>query len=294
MSTGGNKAVGGLERETNTFVPHSANYLLAVLSIGSWLPCSAIAGELPLVDAHIHYSHDAWDIVPAEEAIKILREAGLKKAFVSSSSDEGTQKLYALAPELVVPVLRPYRKRGEINSWKYDESVIAMLTERLSNFRYAGIGEFHAFGDDIELPVLRQVIDLAIQYGIYLHAHVDSDAIYRIFEYNPDALVLWAHSGFDGPEVIRPLLESYPNLWSDLAFRTEHVLQDEVAPGWLELFTDFPNRFVLGTDTYTPDRWYYVVEHADESRTWLNSLPESVAENIAWRNAEALLEKVGY
>ena len=224
----------------------------------------------------------------------ILRRAGLKKALVSSSSDEGTQKLYAVAPELVVPVLRPYRKRGETSSWKYDESVITMLKERLSRNRYAGIGEFHAFGEDIELPVLRQVIGLAKQYGIYLHAHVDSDAIHRIFKHNPDALVLWAHSGFDNADEIRALLERYPNLWSDLAFRDEQVLQDQIDPEWRDLFIDFPNRFVLGTDTYIPGRWYYVVEHADWSREWLGMLPEPLAQNIAWRNAETLLKKAGY
>jgi len=258
------------------------------------IPLMARAAATPVIDAHIHYSHDAWDTIPPEKAVAILRRAGLKKALVSSSSDEGTQKLYAIAPDLVVPVLRPYRKRGEISSWKYDDSVVAMLGERLGQYRYAGIGEFHAFGDDIELPVLQQVIGLAKKYQIFLHAHVDSDAIHRIFKHNPDALVLWAHSGFDNPDEIRALLEKYPNLWSDLAFRDEHVLQDQVSPDWQELFNDFPDRFVLGTDTYTPERWYFVVENAEWSRGWLNTLPESLAENIAWRNAEALLKRVGY
>ena len=267
-----------------------SSLVLSVLSI----PLLTIAAELPVIDAHIHYSHDAWDRIPAEKAVVIFRRAGLKKAFVSSSSDKGTQKLYAIAPDLVVPVLRPYRKRGETSSWKYDESVVAMLSERLSRNRYAGIGEFHAFGDDIELPVLQQVIGLAKQYGLFLHAHVDSDAIHRIFKHNPDALVLWAHSGFDNPAEIRSLLEKYPHLWSDLAFRDEQVLQDQVAPDWHELFNDFPDRFVLGTDTYIPERWYFVVENADWSREWLKTLPEPLAQNIAWRNAEALLKKAGY
>jgi hypothetical protein len=50
---------------------------------------------------------------------------------------------------------------------------------------------------------------------------------------------------------------------------------------------------MLGTDTYTPERWYFVVEHADWSRTWLSTLPAALAENIAFRNAEALLARVG-
>ena len=115
---------------------------------------TAMAGAagLPLVEAHIHYSHDAWEVLSPEDAIDIMRNAGLKKALVSSSSDEGTQKLYRIAPDMIVPVLRPYRKRGELSSWIYDESVKSMLSARLAMNTYAGIGEFHADGEQIEMP----------------------------------------------------------------------------------------------------------------------------------------------
>ena len=49
---------------------------------------------------------------------------------------------------------------------------------------------------------------------------------------------------------------------------------------------------MIGTDTYTPERWYYVAEHADWSRGWLATLPRELAENIAFRNAESLLARV--
>ena len=250
------------------------------------------AGELQLVDAHIHYSHDAWEGIAPAEAVKMLRKAGLRRAFVSSSSDEGTQKLYKIAPDLIVPVLRPYRKRGELSSWMHDESVMAMLSERLARNYYAGIGEFHADGEQIDLPVLQQVIALAKRYRIFLHAHVDVEAVHRIFVTDPDALVLWAHAGFESTEVITTLMEQYPNLWADLAFREEFVFEGDVEDEWRRLFERFPARFMLGTDTYTPQRWFYVVENADWARGWLPSLPADIADNIAYRNAEALLARV--
>jgi len=251
------------------------------------------ASELPLVDAHVHYSHDAWERTPPARAVELLRNAGLKRALVSSSSDEGTQKLYRIAPDLVVPVLRPYRKRGEIAQWMHDETVVPMLSELLARNYYAGIGEFHAYNDDIDLPVLQEVIALAKKYKIFLHAHSDAEAIDRIFSSNPDALVLWAHSGFDAPADIAALLEKYSNLWADLAFRYEHASAGKVDSDWRALFERFPDRFMIGTDTYTPERWYYVAEHAEWSRAWLDDLPRELAENIAFRNAEALLSRVG-
>ena len=274
-------------------MPIKTRSTAVIFALSALLPFHlAASDELPLADAHIHYSHDAWQRTPPPEAIEILRKAGLRYAFVSSSSDEGTQKLYRLAPELVVPVLRPYRKRGEISSWMRDESVVPMLSRLLDNNYYAGIGEFHAFNVDIELPVLQQVIALAKKHKIFLHAHSDADAIERIFNTDPDALVVWAHSGFDSPDQIEPLLAKYPNLWSDLAFRYEHASQDGVDPAWRALFERFPDRFMIGTDTYTPERWYYVVEHANWSRRWLDTLPRNLAEKIAFRNAADLLERV--
>lgn len=264
-------------------------YLICILSGFSG---QTIAAELPLVDAHIHYSHDAWEGITPATAVKLLRSAGLRRAFVSSSSDEGTQKLYKIAPDLIVPVLRPYRKRGELSSWMHDESVISMLSDLLSRNYYAGIGEFHADDEQIDLPVLQHVIALARQYNIFLHAHVDVDALHRIFKTDPDALVLWAHAGFESPDVIAAVMERYPNLWADLSFREEFAFQGYIEDEWRNLFERFPARFLLGTDTYTPARWFYVAENADWARSWLPSLPADIADKIANRNAEALLARV--
>ena len=142
--------------------------LLYAAGISVLMTTSLAAQPLrPLVDAHIHYSHDAWDVTPPKEAVAILRKAGLKRAFVSSSSDEGTQKLYKIAPKLIVPVLRPYRRRGELSTWYRDETVVKMLGDLLAENTYAGIGEFHIFGDDANLPVMRSVVQLAKKYKIY-------------------------------------------------------------------------------------------------------------------------------
>jgi hypothetical protein len=52
---------------------------------------------------------------------------------------------------------------------------------------------------------------------------------------------------------------------------------------------EFPDRFMVGTDTYVPERWHYVPEHSAWSRAWLSDLPPEVAERIAWKNGEAVL-----
>jgi hypothetical protein len=251
-------------------------------------PAGAQQPRLPIFDAHLHYSHDAWERLPPAEAVAILRAAGLKRAMVSSSSDEGTQKLYALAPDLVLPVLRPYRTRGEIGTWFKDPSIVAHLEDRLRRYRYVGLGEYHVYGADADLPVVRRVVQLAHENKLFLHSHSDADAIERQFAQDPQARILWAHSGFDEPDKVRALLRRHPNLWCDLAFRNDHASGGKVAPGWRAAFLEFPDRFLLGTDTFTPERWHYIGEHADWSRGWLADLPPDVAERMAWKNGEAL------
>jgi len=84
------------------------------------------------------------------------------------------------------------------------------------------------------------------------------------------------------------MLRRHKNLWCDLAFRTDYASGGKVDSEWRKAFLEFPDRFLLGTDTYTPERWHYVAEHAVWARGWLADLPPQVAERIAWRNGEAL------
>jgi hypothetical protein len=246
------------------------------------------AAELPIFDAHVHYSHDAWEHVPPEVAIDLLRRAGVRRALVSSSDDEGNRKLVAAAPGLVLPSLRPYRTRGELATWTRDESVIGYVEERLRKYRYVALGEFHLYGADADLPVPRRLVQLARTHGLVLHAHSDIDAVERLFAQWPEAKILWAHAGFESPERVRAMLRKHRNLWCDLAFRSDHGAGGLVDPQWRALFLEFPDRFMVGTDTFTPERWPFVVEHARWSREWLADLPAEVAERIAWKNGEAL------
>ena len=252
------------------------------------LSTPAIAQELPIFDAHMHYSHDAWDVVPVQDVLAILRKAGVRRALISSAGDDGQQRLYAAAPDLIIPELRPYRNRSDVGTWVRDDSVIAYLEDRLKKYRYAGIGEFHLYGADADLPVPRRMVELARRHNLLLHAHSDVDAVDRLFRQWPQARILWAHAGFDRPERVAEMLLKHGNLWCDLAFRTDHGSGGRVDAAWRKVFLAFPDRFMVGTDTYTPERWHYVPEHAAWSRAWLADLPRDVAERIAWKNGETL------
>jgi len=244
---------------------------------------------MPIFDAHVHYSHDAVQLVPPAQAVQILRQAGLRGVLVSSSDDDGTQRLLDAAPDLVVPELRPYRTRADTSGWTREPAIVAYLEQRLARYRYVGIGEFHLYGAGADLPVPRRMVALARERGLLLHAHSDADAVERLFATWPQARILWAHSGFDRPDAVRAMLRRHPQLWCDLAYRTDQASGGRVDAAWREAFDEFPERFMVGTDTFTPERWHYIGPHADYARGWLADLPPPLAQAIGWRNAETVL-----
>ena len=131
------------------------------------------------------------------------------------------------------------------------------------------------------------MVQMAKERRLFLHLHGDAEAVERVFVQYPEARILWAHSGFDRPDNVHAMLHKHPKLWADLAFRTDQASNGVVDPAWRALFLAFPDRFMVGTDTFTPERWHYVVDHAAYSRRWLSDLPADLAERIAYRNGEA-------
>lgn len=62
--------------------------LLAFVSLLAAAGTASADQELPIFDAHMHYSHDAWEVVPPKQVVEILKKAGVKRAMVSSSNNE--------------------------------------------------------------------------------------------------------------------------------------------------------------------------------------------------------------
>lgn len=270
---------------------HRILLFLAVLIWAAVAQAEKQTQPLPIFDGHIHYSHDVWDAISPQDAIRRLREVGVKRAMVSSSSDEGTQRLYQVDPTFVVPSLRPYRKRGTIETWMYDETVIPYLKERIEKYRYAAIGELHIDGEQAYLPVMREIIRLAKKYQLVLHVHSDAHAIRFIFEQYPEATILWAHAGFDYAVIVGKMMDKYPNLMADLSFRGEIINEGRLMKAWRILLTRHADRFLTGIDTYEPQRWLQIKNVMRWQRELLSVLPKNVARKIAYENSKRITKR---
>jgi hypothetical protein len=246
--------------------------------------------DLPLFDAHIHYSAPDWDVYPPERILGILDKAGIRRALVSSTPDDGTLRLYDKAPTRIVPFLRPYRTRADMGGWWQDPAVLAYVEERLKRKVHRGIGEFHLYGGQTGTPVIRRIVEIAVRDGLYLEAHSDEAAVRELFALDPRVKIIWAHAGMSaGPQALGAMLDRHPPLWIELSLRNSDVAPGgRLDPEWRALLTRHADRFLIGTDTWVTSRWEALPGSIAEVRNYLSQLPREVAEKIAFRNAERL------
>ncbi len=176
-----------------------------------------------------------------------------------------------------MPELRPYRSRGEISTWAKDPTLIPYLEDLLSKRKYRAIGEFHIYGADADLPNVRRVVELAKQYGLFLHSHSDADAVTRHFQQDPARRRSCGRIRVSSARRrcarccagIRPCGATWPFL--TLASRTARWRR-----AGANCSSSFPTASCCGGDTFTPERWHYVIENARWSRQWLSDLPPQV------------------
>jgi Amidohydrolase len=262
--------------------------LIPTLLLALSAPASA-AAQLPIFDAHVHYSRPDWDVYAPDRALAILTAAGVRRAIVSSTPDDGTLKLYDKAPQMIVPFLRPYRTRDDMGSWYSDPGVQTYVEERLKRGIYRGIGEFHLSAPGAGAPTVKRFAELAADRDLFLQAHVDEVTIEKLLTLYPKTRFLWAHAGMSSSAAtVGGLLARFPKLWVELALRTDVAPGGKLDPEWRAVFVKYPDRFMVGTDTWITSRWEAMRGYHLDVQTWLGQLPRDVAEAIAWKNGERL------
>ena len=270
---------------------------LAVLTLGSspvWAddPIGDAVAGLPLFDAHIHYKDPAWGPYPVESIISLMDKSGVAMGLVSSTPDEGTIMLWDHAPNRIVPELRPYHGDHGSSNWTDFHGMSDYLEDRLNNHPHEGIGEFHirnrAMWDE---ALFRDIIQMAKDRDLFLHVHSGSEPIRWLYDLDPDVKIIWAHAGLGEPaEAVHRLMSDFPDLVADTSLREHAILgfSDTLDPAWEKVVFDFQDRLMIGSDTWVNSQWDNYEAIMASNRAWLSKLPRSVAEKIAYRNAERL------
>jgi amidohydrolase family protein len=264
------------------------------LAAGLALPAPAGAADpLPIFDAHLHYNVEATAAYPIADVLMRLRASGVTTILATSRPNDGTRVLAATnarAAPRVVPFIRPYRDHADRLTWFNDPSIFALVESELKrDIGWRGIGEFHVFGLDADTPWVRRMVALAVERDLWLHAHCDDAALEILVRHDPRVKIVWAHTGFSTPPAkVARYLAQHPNLVGELSYRYDVTLDGKLDPAWRALFLAFPDRFVLGSDTWVNERWTSYGEIIAYYRGWLAQLPADVAGMIASGNGERL------
>ena len=172
-------------------------------------------------------------------------------------------------------------------------------------------------------PLLLILSDIAAQHGMSITLHLEAvpetmpvpqswqvkglvapaelraniDAFERLVAHNEGAKIVWAHGGWDNtgyrtPELCRRLLAAHRNLYMELKIDPKRPglnspltggASGTVKPEWLQVFRDFPDRFVMGSDQHYPmpddavQRWQGVVQ-------LFNALPPDLQRKFGTEN----------
>ena len=261
----------------------------------------------PLFDAHLHYNEEAWNGQtgphPLSDVLTRMQRNGVRAVLANSRPNDGTRALAEAgaattqAGVTVVPFVRLYRDRGDYDNWFRDDTIYQMVQAELARGTpagpYRGLGEFHLYDSaNANETVARQLMALADSRGLAVLAHVDDVAIDLLMANTPSkgqqTRLIWAHTGIGGIQVARvdALLARYPLLMGELSYRPGLTCDGGMlCPEWRALLLKYPNRFVIGSDTWVNQRWQYYDELMQGYRTWLGGLPPEVARAIGWDNA---------
>lgn len=255
----------------------------------------------PLFDAHLHYNDEAQQPYPLPAVLQTFQRNGVRAIIANSRPNDGTKRLAdavdaaRAAGVTVVPFVRLYRNRADYDRWFRDESIYQMVLAELKDGTragpYRGIGEFHLYDSaNADGPVAKKLMQLAQERGLVVLAHVDADAIEKLYAHAPRTTVIWAHTGIGGdpPARVRALLDRHPTLHGELSYRPGLTQAGQLTPEWRELLLRYPTRFLIGSDTWVNQRWASYDELMRDYRAWLGELPPDAARRIAWDNGAAL------
>ena len=277
-----------------------ARFVAAALAAITWV-AHAEPYTGPLFDAHLHYNEEAFAPHPVADVLARMQRSGVRAIIANSRPNDGTIAL-AGARELpaagvtVVPFVRLYRNRADYSGWFADETIYTMVQQQLAAGTaagpYRGLGEFHLYDSaNANAPVAARLMRLAQERGLAVLAHVDDDAIDLLMQHAPRTRLIWAHTGIGGASVarVRALLQRHPMLMGELSYRPGLTDADgHLSPAWKALLTEFPERFMVGSDTWINARWAGYEGLMSAARLWLGDLPPAVAQQVAWGNAAAV------
>ena len=125
--------------------------------------------------------------------------------------------------------------------------------------------------------------------------HGNIAALERLLAHNRRTKLIWAHAGSDNvgfrkPQMMRELLQRNPNLYMEIKYdpgfpgKDPPIVDGKLKPEWLKLYTDFPDRFLIGSDQHFDPPATVALARAQQNALLLDQLPPDLRKKIAIDN----------
>ena len=269
------------------------------------------APPLRLLDAHTHLM---VEILGHDEEIALLRKAGLDRVLLMHPVPEELSAIADKYPGFVIPSVNLARPTAR--GVHLDRDTGPLFARLAAERKVCGFGEI-AGGNIADVENMRGVYAAAEATGVPVNLHTDLAvpanlaAVEAVLTAHPKMNFVLAHLGWTaGPELIGRLLDTHPNLYTDVSIRFDApgslpwrnngldlsiLAPDEtVPPAWRAVMQRHPDRFLFAMDINSFGPRYTITEDlVPTGRKALGSLPRPLAEAIAHGNAERLLKGCG-
>jgi amidohydrolase family protein len=223
--------------------------------------------------------------------------------------------LHDVAPENVTPrIVKAFRDEAEAianaGAVGYGEFATEHFSFGVRNHPYESAPPDH--------PLLLLLADIAAEHDMPIDIHMEAvpqdmpmpgrfsglgpnpaslkeniSGFERLLLHNPKARIIWAHAGWDNTgertvPLMRRLLSDHSNLYMSIKL-DEHAPKHpwpfdpdgSLKPGWLALLSEFPDRFLIGSDQF----FDVPPEHLALARRFVDALPPEIAHRVANENA---------
>jgi hypothetical protein len=294
---------------------HLRRWLLAnlalVLLCASLVP--AYARKLPpIADVHLHYTWDQVDVTSPRQAVAALKRNNVVLAVVTGTPPDLALEIARAGGDRIVPIYGPYLSGYGRRDWFTDPRTLRAARAALASGKYFGIGEVHlraGLGPRRDNPIFTGLIELAIEHDVPVLIHTESSShlyFQPLCQNYSKARFLWAHAGgLLNASQVGTLMKLCPNVWVELSARDRWrytvtpIVDDQgrLLPEWEALLKEYPQRFMIGSDTVWPvdpshrwdesdTGWKKIDDYLGFHRHWLSFLPEQLARQVRLENAQ--------
>ena len=168
-----------------------------------------------------------------------------------------------------------------------------------------------------DFPLMLELSDVAAEHGVPIVLHMEAaptdmpsgmpppnpptlhgnfKALENLLAHNRKARIIWAHAGSDNTGMrtadrMPALLKANPNLFMEIKIdpklpgKTYVLAADgKLKPEWLALFSEFPDRFIIGSDQHYGEADMATLVRLRAELSMLAQLPPALRQKIAFDN----------